>query len=166
MGCIFRGSFNQLGSIWYTVISVLIQIYLLYLGFERYKHYTNMKWPHGAYPRLWLTIYIAILAVCIPLLVLFTAFGVFKSGNLSGDGEQLGLRTKRIIEITKSSTTAHRKRSLGWSFLHLIKSIWQHSPPFPQTIHLLLALLQLFAQQIMLAQLYRFGFINSGVFYF
>lgn len=144
-------------------------MYLLYLGFERYKLYTNMKWPHEAYPRLWLTIYIVTLAVCMPLLVLFTAFGVFKSGNLSGDGEQLGLRTERIIEITKSlktSTTGRvQKRSISWSFLHLIKSIWQHSPPFPQTIHLILALLQLFAQQIMLAQLYRFGFINSGVFF-
>jgi hypothetical protein len=45
---------------------------------------------------------------------------------------------------------------------HLVKSVWEHGPPLPQSIHVLVALLQLFAQQVMLSQLYRYGFINSG----
>lgn len=43
-----------------------------------------------------------------------------------------------------------------------MKSAWQHSPPLPQQIHVIIALMQLMAQQFMLAQLYRNGFINSG----
>lgn len=46
--------------------------------------------------------------------------------------------------------------------LHGLKSIWQHGPPLPQLLHVLMALCQLIAQQLMLAQLYRHNFINSG----
>uniref|UniRef100_A0A7E4W7X1 Protein tincar n=1 Tax=Panagrellus redivivus TaxID=6233 RepID=A0A7E4W7X1_PANRE len=156
MGCIFRARLNSLWSVWYTVIFLLIQIYLIYLGFERYRLYTEMKWPHGAYPHLWLTVYVALYAACIPLCLLFFAFGFFKSGNIPGDNETLGFRTERILEITGSTRKSCCLRSL--------KSLWLHAPPLPQTIHIFLAVFQLFAQQVMLAQLYRFGFINSGDF--
>lgn len=46
--------------------------------------------------------------------------------------------------------------------LHSIKSCWQHSPPMPQQIHVITALCQLIAQQFMISQLYRHGFVNSG----
>jgi hypothetical protein len=46
-------SFIQL---WYCLGSVLLQAWLLYLGFERYRLYTEMQWPTGAYPQLWLTV--------------------------------------------------------------------------------------------------------------
>uniref|UniRef100_A0A914C0T4 Uncharacterized protein n=1 Tax=Acrobeloides nanus TaxID=290746 RepID=A0A914C0T4_9BILA len=118
-----------------------------------------MKWPHGAYPNVWLTIYISLYAVCIPLCFLLFAFGVFKSGNIAGDNERLGARTERILEITRRT----REKRLC-SPLVCIRNMWQHSPPIPQTIHVIAALCQLFAQQAMLAQLYRFGFINSGDF--
>lgn len=59
-----------------------------------------MKWPHGAYPHTWLTVYISLYGTCIPLCVLFLAFGVFKTGNLAGDNDQLSARTERILEIT------------------------------------------------------------------
>lgn len=45
----------------------------------------------------------------------------------------------------------------------LVKSIWRHSPPLGQLFHVIAALCQLVAQQIMIAQLYRYGFINSGI---
>jgi len=104
MGCIFRFRLNHLSSTWYTISVLLLQLYLLYLAFERYRLYTEMKWPLGQYPRHWLTAYIAILAGCIPLLVLFAAFGLFKSGNLAGDHEQLGGRVERIIECLRGSS--------------------------------------------------------------
>ncbi|KAI1708920.1 protein tincar [Ditylenchus destructor] len=164
-GCVFRVRLNNLGSIWYTILSTLVQLYLLYLGLERYRLYTDLKWPHGSYPREWLTAYVSLLAICIPLLVLFMAFGVFKSGNLAGDNELLGARPERIIELSRGGGRNVRRRG-GPCFLlcHSIKSVWQHSAPLPQSIHLTLALCQLLAQQLMLAQLYRFGFINSGDF--
>jgi hypothetical protein len=84
MTCIFRARVNSLWSMWYTVLLTLLQVYLLYLGFERYKLYTDMKWPHGGFPRLQLSIYIALHAFSIPLCLLFVAFGVFKSGNMAG----------------------------------------------------------------------------------
>uniref|UniRef100_A0A915C145 Protein tincar n=1 Tax=Parascaris univalens TaxID=6257 RepID=A0A915C145_PARUN len=161
MGCTFRARMNQLWSVWYTVAMVLLQVYLLYLGFERYRLYSEMKWPHGAYPRVWLSVYVIAYSVCIPGLLLFAAFGIFKSGNIAGDNDRLGARIERIIEISRKSTSKVRGRC---SPLRSAKSIWQHAPPLPQHIHLLMALLQLFAQQVMLAQLYRYGFINSGDF--
>ncbi|VDK46690.1 unnamed protein product [Anisakis simplex] len=192
MGCIFRARINQLWSVWYTIAILLLQTYLLYLGFERYRLYSEMKWPHGAYPRIWLSVYVILYSVCIPALLLFAAFGIFKSGNIAGDNDRLGARIDRIIEMSTKSNSAMwrvddafcatmqvlcqeraisadskagmRAFSRGCSPLRKLKSIWQHSPPLPQQIHLLMALLQLFAQQIMLAQLYRYGFINSGDF--
>lgn len=126
MGCLFRGRLNQLASVWYTGLSVLLQAYLLYLGFERYRLYAAMKWPQGAYPQTWLTVYIALLAVCIPLLVLFAASGLFKSGNLAGDNEQLGMRAERIFELIRGPTTSanaaqKRRRSIGKCLLCCLK---------------------------------------------
>ncbi|CAG9539216.1 unnamed protein product [Cercopithifilaria johnstoni] len=161
MPCSFRARVNELWSIWYTVVMVLLQTYLIYLGFERYRLYSEMKWPHGAYPNFWLNVYIILYFSCIPGLLLFMAFGIFKSGNIAGDNDQLGARIDRVIEITRSS---HRYEGGGCSFLRCIKSLWQHAPPLPQLIHLVMALIQLFAQQVMLSQLYRYGFINSGDF--
>ncbi|VDN22650.1 unnamed protein product [Gongylonema pulchrum] len=82
---------------------VLLQTYLLYLGFERYRLYSEMKWPHGAYPRLWLSVYVVLYSLCIPGLLLFMAFGIFKSGNIAGDNDRLGARVDRVIEITQKS---------------------------------------------------------------
>lgn len=100
MGCLFRIRLNRLASIWYTILSFIIQIYLLYLGFKRYQLYTEIKWPHSVYPNMWLTVYVSTFAICLPLLVLFVAFGIWKSGNLAGDNDQIGSRIERIIEIT------------------------------------------------------------------
>ncbi|KHN72442.1 Protein tincar [Toxocara canis] len=161
MGCIFRARTNQLWSVWYTVAIVILQAYLLYLGFERYRLYSEMKWPHGAYPRVWLSVYVILYSICIPGLLLFTAFGIFKSGNIAGDNDRLGARIDRIIEMSRKPNSKARG---GCSPLRSLKSMWQHAPPLPQQIHLIMALLQLFAQQVMLAQLYRYGFINSGDF--
>ncbi|VDL74172.1 unnamed protein product [Nippostrongylus brasiliensis] len=79
-----------------------MQSYLLYLGFERYKLYTEMKWPTGGYPHAWLTVYIVLYATCIPLSVLFFSFGFFKSGNIAGDNEKLADREERVIEVSRN----------------------------------------------------------------
>ncbi|KIH69290.1 hypothetical protein ANCDUO_00366 [Ancylostoma duodenale] len=102
MGCTFRARLNQICSIWYTILVLCIQSYLLYLGFERYKLYTEMKWPTGGYPHTWLTIYIILYAACIPLSLLFFSFGFFKSGNIAGDNEKLADREDRIIEVSRN----------------------------------------------------------------
>ncbi|EPB79359.1 hypothetical protein ANCCEY_01518 [Ancylostoma ceylanicum] len=102
MGCTFRARLNQICSIWYTILVLCIQSYLLYLGFERYKLYTEMKWPTGGYPHTWLTVYIILYAACIPLSLLFFSFGFFKSGNIAGDNEKLADREDRIIEVSRN----------------------------------------------------------------
>uniref|UniRef100_A0A0K0D7B1 XK-related protein n=1 Tax=Angiostrongylus cantonensis TaxID=6313 RepID=A0A0K0D7B1_ANGCA len=154
MGCAFRARLNQICSIWYTVLILCIQSYLLYLGFERYKLYTEMKWPTGGYPHVWLTIYITLYAVCIPLSLLFFSFGFFKSGNIAGDNEKLADREDRVIELSAN------RRGQKSGCLHTVKSCWQHSPPMPQQIHVVTALCQLVAQQFMIAQFCRHGFVN------
>ncbi|ETN83675.1 hypothetical protein NECAME_07280 [Necator americanus] len=158
MGCTFRARLNQICSIWYTILVLCIQSYLLYLGFERYKLYTEMKWPTGGYPHTWLTVYITLYAACIPLSLLFFSFGFFKSGNIAGDNEKLADREDRIIEVSRN------RKGEKAGCLHGIKSCWQHSPPMPQQIHVITALCQLIAQQFMISQLYRHGFVNSGDF--
>lgn len=68
----------------------------------RYKLYNEMKWPTGGYPQIWLNVYVILYAVCIPLSLLFFAFGFFKSGNIPGDNEKLADREERIIEIDRN----------------------------------------------------------------
>ncbi|KHJ93566.1 hypothetical protein OESDEN_06517 [Oesophagostomum dentatum] len=160
MGCTFRARLNQICSIWYTVIVLCVQSYLLYLGFERYKLYTEMKWPTGGYPHSWLTVYITLYAACIPLSLLFFSFGFFKSGNIAGDSEKLADREDRVIEVSRN------RKGEKSGCLHGTKSCWQHSPPMPQQIHVITALCQLIAQQFMISQLYRHGFVNSGQQFF
>ncbi|KAL3106718.1 hypothetical protein niasHT_019846 [Heterodera trifolii] len=165
--CVFRVQPNTLLSLWYTIGCTLLNSWLLYLAFVRYRLYTDMQWPAGAFSRVWLTAYISLLGICIPILALFLVFGLMKTGNLAGDNDQLGARPKRTIELIKggmgNSAVRHRN-SNAYRLCHCLRSAWLHAPPAPQCLHVLLALLQLFVQQTMLAQLYRWGFINSGDF--
>ena len=80
---------------------------------ERYRLYTEIQWPSGTFPRLWLTVYIAVLAACIPLLALFLTFATLKTGNLAGDNEQLAALTRRTIEMIQggSGTAGATQRS-------------------------------------------------------
>lgn len=103
-----------------------------------------------------LTVYIAIVATCIPLLALFLTFGILKTGNIAGDNEQLARRTRRTIELISGGVgvSALRRRTgfgqlgiliwpsdlklkpiLVFRLCHLLKSIWQHFPPLPQTMY-------------------------------
>ncbi|CAB3399529.1 unnamed protein product [Caenorhabditis bovis] len=158
MGCTFRARLNQLSSIWYTVIVTLLQAYLLYLGFERYRLYNEIKWPTGGYPHNWLKVYIIVYASCIPATLLFFAFGFFKSGNIAGDNEQLANREERIMEVSRN------RNGEKSGCVHRLKVLWQHLPPLPQFLHLLTAISQLVAQQLLFSQLFRHGFVNSGDF--
>uniref|UniRef100_A0A914V078 Uncharacterized protein n=1 Tax=Plectus sambesii TaxID=2011161 RepID=A0A914V078_9BILA len=109
-----------------------------------------MKWPHGGYPRIQLSAYIALHAICIPASLLFMAFGAFKSGNLAGDNDRLGARLERVVDVGNAGCC-----------LKKMKALWLHSPPLPQSLHLFMAFALLVAQQLMLAQLYRHGFLHS-----
>ncbi|GMT06464.1 hypothetical protein PENTCL1PPCAC_28638, partial [Pristionchus entomophagus] len=154
----FRARCNSLGSIWYTLIVIGLQAYLIYLGVERYKLYNDMKWPTGGYPSAHLTVYSALYMACLPLLVVLFAVGVFKSGNIAGDNERLADREGRTLECRPN-----RKGNKD-GCLHAFKSLWQHSPPFPQQIHVLIAIIQCVAQQLMIAQMYKHGFVTSTEF--
>lgn len=103
MSCIFRPRLNSLWSIWYTILLLLLNVYLVYLGFTRYQLYTEIKWPHGSYPNFWLTIYICLYGACIPLMVLFFAFGIFKTGNLASDNDKIADRFERVMELTRNT---------------------------------------------------------------
>uniref|UniRef100_A0A0N5BQ52 Protein tincar n=1 Tax=Strongyloides papillosus TaxID=174720 RepID=A0A0N5BQ52_STREA len=157
MGCNFKIRLNSLSSLWYTFGVILLQIYLLYLGFERYRLYLDVKWPQHQYPKLWLTTYMILYSSCIPLTMIFFIVGFFKSGNLTGDREQLGLITVNVCERNSMNIN-----SCCCSIFHFIRKVYRNFLPFPQTLHLTMALCQLVAQQIMLAQMYRFGFANTN----
>ncbi|CEF60023.1 Protein tincar [Strongyloides ratti] len=157
MGCKFKIRLNSLSSIWYTFGIILLQIYLLYLGFERYRLYLDVKWPQHQYPKLWLTTYMILYSSCIPLTMIFFIVGFFKSGNLTGDREQLGFITLKVCE----KIDIHLK-SCCCNVFHFITKIYRNFLPFPQILHLTIAFCQLIAQQIMLAQMYRFGFANTN----
>nr|CAD2204821.1 unnamed protein product [Meloidogyne enterolobii] len=163
----FQISPNSLLSIWYCIICSLLQGWLIFLGFERYRLYTEIQWPTGSFPRLWLTIFISVLGACIPLIALFLVSSLIKVGNLANDNDKLGARPRRVIELVKGGkgqNAQRKRRKFSYRLCHCIRSIWTHGPPPAQSLHLLIALLQLFAHQTMLAQLYRYGFINSGDF--
>ncbi|KAI6187956.1 hypothetical protein M3Y98_00301700 [Aphelenchoides besseyi] len=161
---------------------VALQAYLLYLAFIRYQMHTEIKWPNKNYPELSLTIYASLCIACIPILFLFTLFGICKTGNLAGDhyngnkffekkvlsslclnGSKSPILKVRIMS-RKSQDIAIIKSNLGSCLCRVVRSLWRHCPPVPESLHVLAALCQVVAQQIMIAQLYRYGFINSGDF--
>ncbi|CAI5455339.1 unnamed protein product [Caenorhabditis angaria] len=158
MGCTLRPRLNNLSSIWYTVIITLLQAYLLFLGFERYRLYTDIKWPTGGYPQIWFTVYIVIYISCIPATLLFFACGFFKSGNIAGDNERLADREERVLEVSRN------RNGEKSGCCHRLKIIWQHLPPLPQQIHVIMAIAQLIAQQLMYAQVFRNNFLHEGDF--
>uniref|UniRef100_A0A8R1DUB6 Uncharacterized protein n=1 Tax=Caenorhabditis japonica TaxID=281687 RepID=A0A8R1DUB6_CAEJA len=136
----------------------MLQAYLIYLGFQRYYLYNEIKWPTGGYPHAYLLTYMILYCICIVSTFLFFSAGFFKSGNIAGDNERLADREERVVEVP-------RGRNGGKSgCVHTFKVLWQHLPPFPQQIHVITALLQLIAQQLMFSQLFRHGFVNSGDF--
>lgn len=96
MGCsILR--LNTLQSIWYTNCMLAIQLYLLYLAYERFTLYTEIKWPNNVFPTISLTIYASLCGACIPLLFLFFIFGNFKTGNLANDAKKLDSKDKHFL---------------------------------------------------------------------
>uniref|UniRef100_A0A1I7TW84 Protein tincar n=1 Tax=Caenorhabditis tropicalis TaxID=1561998 RepID=A0A1I7TW84_9PELO len=158
MTCNVRPKLNNLSSIWYTILTTLLQVYLLYLGFERYRLYNEIKWPTGGYPYGYLMAYAIIYFSSIIATFLFFASGVFKSGNIAGDNERLADRENRVIEVSRNSNGGKS------GCVHGLKVLWQHLPPLPQQLHVIIAISQLIAQQLMFSQLFRHGFVNSGDF--
>ncbi|KAF1748362.1 hypothetical protein GCK72_024829 [Caenorhabditis remanei] len=158
MTCGIRPRLNNLSSIWYTILTTLLQCYLLYLGFERYRLYNEIKWPTGGYPYGYLMAYAIIYFSSIIATFLFFASGIFKSGNIAGDNERLADREERVIEVSRN------RNGEKSGCVHALKVLWQHLPPLPQQLHVIIAISQLIAQQLMFSQLFRHGFVNSGDF--
>ena len=101
MGCKYRFRINHIWSVWYTILMVPFQTYLIYLGLKRYRNYLDNDWPNRGIPHLSLNVYLILYYLCLPVLLLFAIFGIFKSGNLAGDNEKLGARTEKIIEFSR-----------------------------------------------------------------
>jgi hypothetical protein len=87
MACMYRPRLNHLWSIWYCLIVVLAHAYLVYLGIERYMLYSELTWPVGKEPRVWLTIYGVLHEFSVCLVPLFIATAAFKTGNLASDND-------------------------------------------------------------------------------
>ncbi|UMM42501.1 hypothetical protein L5515_018307, partial [Caenorhabditis briggsae] len=136
----------------------VLSVYLLYLGFERYRLYNEIKWPTGGYPYGYLMTYVSIYIVSIGGTFLLFTSAFFKSGNIAGDNERLADRESRVLEVDRS------RNGDKSGCVHGMKVLWQHLPPLPQQIHVIIAIGQLIAQQLMFSQLFRHGFVNSGDF--
>lgn len=150
MRCIFRPVFNSLGSIWYCLLVVVIQTYLLFVGISRYTIFTSHDWSYSygydyGYPTFAIATYIALHVAAITLAPIFIGTAMFKTGNLGSDGDQLGdpkLGDRRVVEATGCCKG--------------IKSLWQHCPPVAQTIHLMMAFCLLMAQSFIEGEIYRY----------
>lgn len=103
---------NSLPSLWYVACLLAIQSYLLYLAFERYRLYTEIKWPNNVYPTIPLTIYISLCGACIPLLFLFFVFGIFKTGNLANDNKKLDSKDKHFLHQVRERSKFLKKEGV------------------------------------------------------
>lgn len=152
MGCQFRPQLNALWSIWYCLITAVVNGYLLYLGISRYSIYTETKWLAGQHPTLILSVYIGLHGAAVVLITLFLAAAAFKVGNFANDGDKLGsMGARRVLELTGRISCCRS-----------CKSAWQHGPPVAQTLHLTLAFVILMAHSLINAELFRNDFYKKG----
>lgn len=118
--------------------------YLLYLGLRRYLLFDEYDWPERSHAHIYSVMAVALQVFALVLAPFFIAASCFKVGNLASDGERLGDRTKKVVDVL-AGTPLCRK----------LKSAWQHGPPVAQTIHLSMAFALLMAHTLMETQFFK-----------
>lgn len=81
---------NSLWSLWYGLLTLALQAYVVYKCVARFLTYISLPWPEDKQPYLELNLYVGLVGAGVVLLPFFFISFMFKIGNLSNDGYKLG----------------------------------------------------------------------------
>ena len=81
---------NSLWSLWYGILTLALQAYVVYKCVTRFLTYIALPWPEDKQPYLELNLYVGLVGAGVVLLPFFFISFMFKIGNLPNDGYKLG----------------------------------------------------------------------------
>ena len=81
---------NSLWSLWYGLLTLGLQAYVVYKCVTRFLTYIALPWPEDKQPYLELNLYVGLVGAGVVLLPFFFISFMFKIGNLPNDGYKLG----------------------------------------------------------------------------
>ena len=146
---------NSLWSLWYGILTLALQAYVVYKCVTRFLTYIALPWPEDKQPYLELNLYVGLVGAGVVLLPFFFISFMFKIGNLPNDGYKLGYNLS-TCSMDPPSVLA---RSAG-----LVRNAWHHGGPTSSFIHLVSSFCFLLPRIIIEAKLIEVGFLSRGWF--
>jgi len=118
---------NTLWSLWYGILVVLLQAFIVYQCVQRFLLYIALPWPDGSQPYAELNVFVGLVGAGVVLMPFFLVAFLFKVGNLANDGVKLGVHMSSCV-MDPPTVLA---RSSG-----IVRNIWHHGGPTAPFIHL------------------------------
>lgn len=143
---------NSLWSIWYGVIILCFQSYLIYRATTFFLIYVALPWPDGQEPYLELNMFVGLVGASVVLLPFYTISFLFKIGNLANDGYKMGYN---VSSCTMDPPTV-LARSTG-----VVRNIWHHSGPTAPFIHVISAFCFILPKIFIDGRLICVGFLSK-----
>lgn len=144
---------NSLWSIWYGVLVLCFQSFLIYRAASLFLIYIALPWPEGQQPYLELNVFVGLVGAGVVLLPFFAISFLFRIGNLANDGYKLG---------QKSSCCSMDPPTLLARSTGLARNLWHHSGPTAPFIHVVSAFCFLLPKMFIDARLLVVGFLSKG----
>ena len=143
---------NSLWSIWYCLIGLGAETYLVYIALARLDDFRNSVVSASnallSSPacqdlgRLEIWLYYGFIGLSILFAIFFALTALFKMNNFANDGEKLGRLVARVVSSSSSQATFQTTRSGG-------VKCWRHLPPLSSICHVIAAFCLLLPYSLM-----------------
>ena len=157
-----RYTLNSLWCIWYGLIVILFQVYIIIRNVQRFTSYLELPWPVKHEPFFQLNAYVVLTAIGVIIMPFFFVSTVVRIGNYSNDGIKLGSNKAKRNEYENDDLEANFESQC--SIRSILASWWKHCPPMMGLLHFASAACFLSAHCLMEAELIKHGFLNKGRF--
>ena len=147
---------NNLWSIWYGLIVVLLEGFVVYKCVSRFLLYLALPWPERKQPYLELNLFVGLVGAGVVLLPFYFISFMFKIGNLANDGYKLGFQ----ISACAMDPPSVLAQSSGF-----VRNAWHHGGPTGPFIHLVSAFCFIIPKIFMEAKLIEVGFLAEGKYH-
>lgn len=147
---------NNLWSVWYCVVVVGLEIYLITTNIQKFVTYIDLPWPENSDPRFELNAYVGLIGAAILLIPFFVIASVVRVGNLPNDGHKLGIGESGDPELLLPDY--YISNSIGSKF----RRLWRHCGPTAPLLHIFSALCLILPKLLIQAKLIKHGFLPKG----
>lgn len=154
--CCSKVNINNLWSVWYCVVVVGLEIYLLVNSIGKFVTYVELKWPNDADPRFELNAYVGLIGTAVLIIPLFIVTSILRVGNLPNDGHKLGIGESGDPELLLPDY--YISNSVGSKF----RRLWRHCGPTAPLLHIFSALCLLLPKLLIQAKLIQHRFLSTG----